>query len=150
ETDHRTRLVRLADDFEVKLRHTALVLLMMDLPIEMDVHFECLTQCVYDGGTHTVQAAGNLVAAAAEFTAGMKHCQDDFDRRTTHLLLYVHRDAAAVVSHLYPVVLFDRYIHTRGVPGHCLVDAVIDDFPHQVVEPLRCCGSDIHTRTLSD
>ena len=37
-----------------------------------------------------------------------------------------------------------------GVPGHRLVDGVVDDLPDQVVQTALAGGADVHARTFAD
>ena len=57
-----------------------------------------LGQGVDDGRADAVQAAGDLIAAAAEFAARMQDRIDDLERGAAGLGLNVHGDAAAVVG----------------------------------------------------
>ena len=60
------------------------------------------------------------------------------------------RDAAAVVGDLDAAVLEDPDVDLGGVAGHRLVDRVIDDLPHQVVQTTLARGADVHARAFPD
>ena len=80
-----------------------------------------------------VQAAGYLVAAAAELPAGVEHGHDHLERALSGRVL-VDRDAAAVVDDLAAPVLVQGDVDAGGLVGHRLVDAVVDDLPDELVE----------------
>ena len=90
-----------------------------------------------------VQAAGDLVAAAAELAAGVEDGVDDLEGVLARPVL-ADRDAAAVVDDLDGPVLGDRDPDGRGVAGHRLVDRVVDDLPDEVVEAADVGRADVH------
>ena len=62
-----------------------------------DGQFQPFRQGVYNGCTYAVQTAGDLVAAAAELTAGVEDGVNDGRRRDALFWVDAHRDSAAVV-----------------------------------------------------
>jgi len=66
------------------------------LAIPVDVSLEPLGKCVYDREANPVEAAGHLVAAAAELAARVQDGEHDLERAAAVLLL-VDRDPATVV-----------------------------------------------------
>ena len=100
-----------------------------------------------------MQAAGDLVAAAAELAAGVQHGQHDLGRA---LALHagvvggVDRDAATVVDDLAPAVGQQGHVDARGVTRHRLVDGVVDDLVDEVVQTADAGGADVHARSLAD
>src|SRR5690606_10334402 len=101
-------------------------------------------------GAHAVQAAGDLVAAAAELTAGVQHGQRQ--RRGGQLLAGggVGGDAAAVVGDRDGAVVVERDLDGVAVAGQRLVDRVVDDLPDQVVQAALPGGADVHAGPLAD
>ena len=63
--------------------------------------------------------------------------------------MLAYRDAATVVLHLSRAVLMDDDADDRAVPGHRLIDGVVNDLVHQVMQALRAGGADVHTRPLA-
>ena len=63
----------------------------------MDPHLQPLAQGVDHAGAHAVEAAGHLVAAAAELAAGVEDGEHHLQGGQAGLGLDVHGDAAAVV-----------------------------------------------------
>ena len=97
-----------------------------------------------------MEAAGDRVAAASELPAGVEDRHDDFDCGPVLGGVLVDGDAAAVVDHFDPAVGLDGDLDVVGVPGQSLVDGVVDDLVHQVVQAPLPGGSDVHARALAD
>ena len=73
-----------ADHPQVVQVLSALVLLLVDLPVLVYRHLEMPAQRVHHRSAHAVQAAGYLVSPAAEFATGMQHRQAHFNGRSSH------------------------------------------------------------------
>ena len=114
--------------------HAARELLAVDLAVALDLGDEPLGERVDDGDADAVQAAGDLVAVAAELAAGVQLRQDDLERRDARALDLVDRDAAAAVAHGDRVVRVDRDLDRVVVARERLVDGVVDDLVDEVVE----------------
>ena len=96
-----------------------------------------------------VQTAGHRVATAAELAAGVEDRHDDLDGRLLLLLVDVDRDAAAVVDDAHRAVFADEHLDVIGVTGESLIDGVVDDLVHQVVETAGAGGPDVHAGALA-
>ena len=96
-----------------------------------------------------VQAAGHLVAAAAELAAGVQHRQRH--REGGHVLARggVGRDAATVVLDPDAAVGLERQHDAVAVAGERLVDGVVHDLPDQVVQAALAGRADVHARALA-
>ena len=97
-----------------------------------------------------MEAAGHLVAAAAELAAGVEHGVDDLERVLAGRVL-ADRHAAAVVDDLdqcRPAAIVTWIV--RGVAGHRLVDRVVDDLPDEVVEAADVGRADVHARAAAN
>ena len=125
------------------LRLAALVLLHPDVPVARRLDAQPLGQRVDDAHADAMEAAGNLVAAAAELAAGVEDRVDDLERVLAGLVL-ADRHPAAVVLHDHRAVRLDRHRDLRREAGHRLVDRVVDDLPHQVVEAAFVGRADVH------
>ena len=79
----------------------------------------------------------------------MQHGHNHFKRRFVQLFVLVNRDAAAVVFHLYAVVLGDNNVDASCKTGKSLVDGVVNHLAHQVVQTLHAGVAYIHGRTLA-
>ena len=104
EAHGRAGVVRLADDGHGLRDIAAGKLHLIDLPVFMHVHFQPLGQGVDDRGADAVQAAGDLIAPAAELAARVQHGEYDLERGLAGLRLDVHGDAAAVIGDLNDVI----------------------------------------------
>ena len=119
-------------------------------PSTIDVELEPFGQRVDDRDADAVQAAGHLVAGAAELAAGVQHGEHDLGGRLVVLRHDAHRDAAPVVDHDHRVVGLDRDGDAVAIAGERFVDRVVDDLVDQVVEAARPGGADVHAGTLAD
>ena len=137
-------VVRLADDGHALGDLAAGELHLIDLPVFVHAHFQPVGEGVHHAGAHAVQAAGDLVSAAAELAAGVQHGVHDLQRGLARLALDVHGDAAAVVRHADHVPRLDGDLDVVAVAGEGLVDGVIDDLVHQVVQSAGAGGADVH------
>ena len=97
-----------------------------------------------------MQAAGDLIAAAAEFAARMQDRIDDLERGAAGLGLNVHGDAAAVIGDGDGVAGVDRHGDVGAVAREGLVDGVVHDLIDEMVQAAGGCRADIHARTFPD
>ncbi len=150
ERDGRAGLARLADDLHRPLRHAARELLAIDLAVAADLGDEPFGERVHDRGADAVQAAGDLVAVAAELAAGMQLREHDLERRHALARDDVHRDARAAVDDRDRVVGVDRDADVVVPAGERLVDGVVDDLRDQVMEAADPGRADVHTGAETD
>ena len=80
EGDLRAAPLRGAGDFEIAGRRTALVALLIDLPVAPDLEVETLRERIHHRDADAVQTAGDLVAVVVELAAGVEDGQHDFSR----------------------------------------------------------------------
>jgi hypothetical protein len=98
-----------------------------------------------------MEATGDLVAAAAKFSSGVKNRENNLCGGLSWVLrVGIHRDSPAVVADLAASVFEYRDADLGAVPRHGFVDTVIDDFPDEMVEARWSGGADVHSRTLPD
>ncbi|MCY1515125.1 hypothetical protein D9M68_497010 [compost metagenome] len=133
-----------------RLWHTMHVDLFPDLAAAADGQHQLLGQRVDHRHADAVQTAGHLVTVVVELTAGVQHGHDHFCRRHPFFLVDVHRNAAAVVAHGDRLVGMDGDADLAAVAGECLVDGVVDDLEHHVVQTGTVIGvADVHARALA-
>ena len=97
-----------------------------------------------------MQTAGHLVAAVAELAAGVQHGEGERDGRDLLRRVLLDRDAAAVVGDPDAAVGQQPYVDGVAEAGHRLVDGVVDDLGHQVVQTALPGGADVHPGALAD
>ncbi len=114
------------------------------LPSRQTVGDEPLREGVDDRDADAVEAARDLVALAAELAAGVEHREHDREGREALVLDHVDGDAAARVADRDRVVGVERDLDGVVVPAEGLVDGVVDDLVHEVVETPRPGGADVH------
>ena len=117
----------------------------------LDLDLSAAGQRVDDGDADAVQAAGDLVAAAAELAAGVQH--GEHHGRPPGC----PRSGATSVGMPRPLSHDpDAAVGEQGdldavaVAGQRLVDGVVDDLPDQVVQAALAGGADVHARALAD
>jgi hypothetical protein len=144
ERDRRAGLGRLLGLLELGHRLAPLVALAPDVAIALDLEQQLLGERVHDRDADTVQAAGNLVAAAAELAAGVQLRHHDLRSRQPELRHNGHGDAAAVVRDRYTAVgsEVDPDVIAAALQG--FVDAVVHHLVDQVVKTARARGADVH------
>src|SRR5262245_9193750 len=96
-----------------------------------------------------MQATGDRIAAATELAARMQGGQDDLNGGALLQRVLVHGNAATVVHHAYAAVGEENDIDAIAIAGQCLVDRVVDDLVHQVVEAPLAGRAHIHTWALA-
>ena len=92
-----------------------------------------------------MQTARNLVAAAAEFTAGVQNGQNNGQGGDTHFVVNCNGDSSSVITDGNDIVGMYFNLDMSTEAGECLVDGVIDNLVNQVVKSSRTCRADIHT-----
>ena len=148
EGDGGTRMVRGADDLHFLGDVAARKFHLIDFPVPMDLDRQPLRQSVDNTGADAVETAGNLIAAAAEFTTGVEHCIDNLQRGPSRLGLDIHRDTAAIIGDGNGVALVDGDGNFRAEARQGFINGVVHDLVNQMVQARRGCGADIHTGTF--
>ena len=97
-------------------------------------------------GAHPVEAAGNLVGAAAELAAGVERGHHRLQCADIGGRMWIHGDAPAVVGHRNPPVGGDLHVHGVAMPGHGLVHRVVQYFDDHVLQPGQAGAADVHPR----
>ena len=115
-----------------------------------DAHLEPLGQRVDDGDADAVQTTGDAVALAVELPARVQDGHDHLEGGPLLHRVHVDREAAAVV--LDPDAAVGQQGDPDGVAvaGQRLVDGVVHDLPHHVVQAALTGGTDVHTGALAD
>ena len=148
ERDLRAAALRRAGDLDRRNRIAPLVALLIDLAVAPDLQIETLGERIHDRHANTVQTAGYLVRGVLEFAARVQHGQDDFGRRTA-VRHRIDRNAAPVVDDGDRVVDVDGDVDLIAEARERLVDRVVDDFVHQVMQPRLSGRPDVHGGALA-
>ncbi len=131
------------------LRDPVPVLLAPRVAHPVDFDGQPAREGVDDRHTDAVQAPRNRVASPAELSTGVEDRHDDLDARLLLLLVLRDRDATAVVDDPDSAILGHRHDDLVAVAGERLIDRVVDDLVHEVVQAARAGGSDVHAWTLA-
>ena len=122
----------------------------VDLAVLVDIDLEPLGEGVDDRRADAVQAAGDLVSAAAEFAARVQDGEDDLKGALARLLLDIDGDASAVIRDGYHVARLNGDLDMGAVARESLVYRVVDYFIYKMVQAGGAGRADIHTRSLAD
>ena len=96
-----------------------------------------------------MQPSGYRVGALLELAACVQRGQHRGQCRNLGLLVVVNRNPPSVVLDAHSPVCEQGDIDSRAESSHCLVDGVVDDLPHQVVQAARTGRSDVHSGPTS-
>ena len=124
-----------------------------DMPcVALAVHLGNHTgrQRVHHGDTHTVQTAGDRVAAASELTASVQHGHNDLNGGLVLGGVLIHGNAAAVVLYANSAVSLNGHVNFGGVTGERFVDRVIYDLVDQVVQTAFSGRANVHAGALAN
>ncbi len=114
--------------------------------VAADLHLEPARKRVHDRDADAVQAARDLVALAAELAAGVEHREHDLGRGLVGIFgVRIDRNAAAVVDDTTAAVGQQRDVDAGRVTRERLVDGVVDDLVHEVVQTRGTGRTDVHT-----
>ncbi len=116
-----------------------------------DFEIEFFAKRVHAGDADAVQSAGNFVRVAVEFSAGVQRGHHHL-RGGNFFAVDVHRvdgNAAAVVDHGDGIVDVNGDFDLVGVTRERLVDGVVDDFIHQMMQPEFAGRADVHRGTFA-
>ena len=123
----------------------------MFLAIAPDTQFQPIGQGVHHRHTHTVQTAGHLVGVLVEFPASVQLGHDNLGRRHAFAFMNIDGNPASIVPHRNAVVGVDFHLNEVGVTGQSLVNPVVHDLVHHVVQARAVIRvADIHARTFAD
>src|SRR5271165_5950575 len=150
KSDFGAGLARLAGSFELRSGHALFVGLFPDFAFAPDFQVEPVGKRVDDGDADAVQAAGNFVGVAIEFSAGVQDGHDDFGGGLFFGGVHVHGNAAAVVNHSDAVVFVHGDVDLVAESGHRFVHGIVRDFPNQMVQSHFAGGTDVHRGTFAD
>ena len=131
-------------------RHASHVALPVRLTAAPHLDLELRGERVHHRRAHPVQPARDLVPAAAELAPGVQHGQHRLQRRLARLGVLVGRNPPTVVANLNPAPRLQRHIDPRCMPRHRLIDRVVDNLVHQMMQPRLTGRADVHPRPPPD
>jgi hypothetical protein len=106
-----------------------------------------LGERIHHRDADAVEAAGDLVALAAELPTGVELRQHHRHSGQTLLRHHVDRDPGAVVRDRHGVVRMDSHVNRVGASRKGLVDRVVDHLVDEVVETSGARRADVHARS---
>ena len=138
------------DNLHFACRLTQAVLLHVHLATTAHLGAQIVAQRVHATHAHAVQAAGHLVGALVKLAAGMQHGHHDLEGRLVQFLVLVDGNTAAIVAHGDAVVLADVDVDAVTESCQSLIDRVVHDLAHQVVQTLDVGVTDVHRWALTN
>src|SRR5712691_9962435 len=144
KSDFRAGLACLAGLLQLGGRLAFLVGLFPHLAIALNFQLQPVGKRVDHGNAHAVQAAGNFVGLAVEFSARMQQRHYHFHRGALFRLVHVHGNAAAVVHHSDGLVGVHGDVDLIGVAGQRFVYGVVHHFPDEMVQAHLSRRADVH------
>ena len=130
--------------------HALAVALLPDLALALDLDEERARERVHDGEADAVEAAGDLVRVVVELAARVEVREDDLERLALVDRVGPDGDPAAVVLDRDGVVRVDDDADRVAVAGLRLVDRVVHELGHHVVEARDVVGvPDVHPGPLA-
>ena len=110
-----------------------------------DAQLEPLRERIDHRHADAVEPAGHLVRALVELAAGVQPGHDHLGGGHAFAFVDVGRDAAAVVAHGDRAVGVEDHIDPVAIAGERLVDGVVDDLEHHVMQTRTVVGvADVH------
>ena len=97
-----------------------------------------------------MQSTRHLIGALIELAARVKHGHGDFEAGFFLGFVHVHRNAPSVVHYGYRIVGIDRQLDRRTVPRQRLVDRVVHDLVHEVMQAANGGRANVHGRPFAD
>jgi hypothetical protein len=98
-----------------------------------------------------VKAAGCFVVVVIEFTAGVQHRKNHFERAfLTRRMLVDWYSAPIVLNGDRGPIFVEGDPDIRRMTVHCLVNRVVEDFPHQMMQTRAANATDVHARAAAD
>ncbi|SHZ81532.1 Uncharacterised protein [Mycobacteroides abscessus subsp. abscessus] len=70
-----------------------------------------------------------LISATAEFTSGVKNCEDCFNCRTTCFFLDINRDTTPIVNNCNRIIWLNKNFDMTSESRQSFVDRIIYNFP---------------------
>ena len=124
--------------------------LVINDPALFDLDIKPLGERVDDRSSDAVKSSGNLISAAAEFTACMELGKYKVDRVSSCLVVDADGDASSVIFYRDAPVLIDRHLDMCTVTCQRLIHRVVHDLIDQMVKTSGRSSSDVHARSLAD
>ena len=100
----------------------------------MDLNGQPLAQSVDHGRAHAVEAAGDLIAPAAELSAGVEYGEHHLQGRAAGLSLDIHGDSPAVIRDGDGIALVDLHGDLGAIACQRLVNGVIHDLINKMMQ----------------
>ena len=116
----------------------------MDFAVSVHFCTQVTRKGVYARYPNAVETTGNLVTVFVEFTTGTDFGHDHLKGRDALLFVDADGNATAVVFYANAVGFGDGHVDRVAMPGQRLVNGVVNDLIHQVVQAANAHISNVH------
>ena len=116
----------------------------MDFAVSVHFCTQVTRKGVYARYPNAVETTGNLVTVFVEFTTGTDFGHDHLKGRDALLFVDADGNATAVVFYANAVGFGDGDVDCVAMPGQRLVNGVVNDLIHQVVQAANAHISNVH------
>jgi hypothetical protein len=150
ERDAGAAFFGLADLTDRACRDAALAFKMLVFAVPPDIRLKPLTARVNNADADAVQAAGYLVSAFVELSAGMKRRQHHIQRALLGLVMHFRRNSQPVIFDRAAPVEVNMNGNPVATAGQRLVNRIVQYFINQVMKPAFLAVADIHIRAFAN
>ena len=139
-----------ADFLQVALARATGEVHVVDRAAAMNLGREPFREGVHHTHTHAVKSPGNLVGILVEFSAGVQRRHSEFYAGQLFNGVEVDWNTAPVIEYSDRLALVHGDVHCGAVTSHRLIDGVVHNLVHEVMEPTGGGGPDVHARAFSN
>ena len=125
------------------------VLLLIDVAVATNGHFQVVGERVHAADAHTMKTTGHFVTVFVELTAGVEHGHYDLECGTMLFRVLVHWNTTTVVFDGDAVVFVDCYLDVAAEACEGLVNRVVHNLINQVMQTLHGDVTDVHCRAFA-
>ncbi len=145
-----TGAVGVADDLEAPLRHAKAIFLGVELALPANPQAQDVGQCIDHRDADAMQTPGDFIRILVKLAAGVQDRHDDLRGGAALGLHDAGWDSTPVIRHGHRLVGVDDDLDPGAESGEGLVDGVVDDLEHHVVQTGAVIGvADVHPGPLA-
>ena len=97
-----------------------------------------------------MKTTGYFVSSTAEFTTCMQNGKYYFNSRNACFMINTYRYTTSIINNSNGIVLINGDINRITKSCKCLIYGIIYNFINQMMKTSACCGTDVHTGSLSN
>ena len=129
---------------------SSLISLTIDLTFTVNCNFQPVRQCIYNRCPNAMKSSGYFVSSTAEFSSRMKNSKYHLNCRFSSFMVDACRNSTSIIFHSDRIIHVDRDLDMSAISSQCLINGIIYDLIHQMVQSPEGSIINIHTRSFSD